>query len=131
MQDFTRRHAIASGLAAAGLGFSGLARAQELAPTTVANAAGNVNITLQQMLRDLNIYEKYGLKPNLMAVADGSKIMGGLIGGTLLVEGYFAKLMYLSLYKMHELALHGWVKVGLDTVARLIVRRTEPHVKLH
>lgn len=81
MQDLTRRHAIASGLAAAGLGFSGLARAQELAPTTVANAAGNVNITLQQMLRDLNIYEKYGLKPNLMAVADGSKIMGGLIGG--------------------------------------------------
>jgi len=47
------------------------------------------------------------------------------------VEGYFAKLMYLSLYKMHELALHGTVKVALDTLARLIVRRTEPHVKLH
>jgi NADH dehydrogenase len=32
---------------------------------------------------------------------------------------------------MHELALHGWVKVALHTLARLIVRRTEPHVKLH
>jgi NADH dehydrogenase len=39
--------------------------------------------------------------------------------------------MYVSLYKMHELALHGLVKVALDTLARMIVRRTEPHVKLH
>jgi len=39
--------------------------------------------------------------------------------------------MYLSLYKMHELALHGFAKVALDTLARQIVRRTEPHVKLH
>jgi NADH dehydrogenase len=27
--------------------------------------------------------------------------------------------------------LHGAVKVTLDTIARLITRRTEPHVKLH
>ena len=39
--------------------------------------------------------------------------------------------MYLSLYKMHEFALHGFAKVMLDTLARLITRRTEPHVKLH
>ncbi len=39
--------------------------------------------------------------------------------------------MYLSLYKMHELALHGLIKVILDTLARMITRRTEPTVKLH
>jgi NADH:ubiquinone reductase (H+-translocating) len=39
--------------------------------------------------------------------------------------------MYLSLYKMHELALHGFTKVSVDTIARFITRRTEPHVKLH
>jgi NADH:quinone reductase (non-electrogenic) len=39
--------------------------------------------------------------------------------------------MYRSLYKMHEYALHGPTKVALDTLARLITRRTEPHVKLH
>jgi NADH dehydrogenase len=54
-----------------------------------------------------------------------------LIGDSLMIEGVFAKMMYLSLYKMHELALHGWTKVTLDTLARLILRRTEPHVKLH
>ena len=39
--------------------------------------------------------------------------------------------MYLSLYKLHLFALHGFGKVVLDTLARLITRRTEPHVKLH
>ena len=39
--------------------------------------------------------------------------------------------MYVSLYKLHELALHGPGKVTLDTLARLITRRTGPHVKLH
>jgi len=32
---------------------------------------------------------------------------------------------------MHLVALHGWVKVALDTLARSITRRTEPHIKLH
>jgi len=54
-----------------------------------------------------------------------------LVGGNLWVEGYFARLMYLSLYKMHEYALHGFAKVALETVVRLITRRTEPVVKLH
>ena len=40
-------------------------------------------------------------------------------------------LEYVSLYNTHELALHGPIKVALDTLARLLVRRTEPHVKLH
>ena len=58
-------------------------------------------------------------------------MMGALVGGNLMFEGRFARLMYESLYKMHELALHGYVKVALNTLARLITRRTEPHVKLH
>ena len=61
---------------------------------------------------------------------------GNLMGGAraarnLWIEGWFARMMYLSLYKMHELALHGFWKVALDTAARVITRRTEPHVKLH
>ena len=58
-------------------------------------------------------------------------MMGGLAKGDLFIEGRFARLMYASLYKMHELALHGWIKVILDTLARMITRRTEPHVRLH
>jgi hypothetical protein len=54
-----------------------------------------------------------------------------LIGRNSWVAGLFARLMYLSLYKMHERALHGVPKVTLDTLARWITRRTEPHVKQH
>jgi NADH dehydrogenase len=63
--------------------------------------------------------------------AIGNMLGGGVIGGSLMIEGLFAGAMYASLYKMHELALHGFPKVALDTLARLITRRTESHVKLH
>ena len=76
-------------------------------------------------------YRDFGSLVSLGEFSTVGNMMGGLIGGSLMVEGLFARMMYLSLYKMHELALHGFPKVALDTLARLIVRRTEPHVKLH
>ena len=76
-------------------------------------------------------YRDFGSLVSLGEFSTVGNMMGGLIGGSLMIEGVFARMMYLSLYKMHELALHGFPKVALDTLARLIVRRTEPHVKLH
>lgn len=58
-------------------------------------------------------------------------LMGRLIGGNLWVDGLFARLMYWSLYRMHLLALHGFARVALHTLAGLITHRTEPRVKLH
>lgn len=58
-------------------------------------------------------------------------LMGLLEGNNLFVEGLLARTMYLSLHRLHELRLHGFAKMSLDTLARLITRRTEPHVKLH
>jgi NADH dehydrogenase len=76
-------------------------------------------------------YRDFGSLVSLGEHSTVGNLMGKLVGGDLLVEGYVARLMYASLYKMHELALHGYIKVALDTLARLITRRTEPHVKLH
>jgi NADH dehydrogenase len=76
-------------------------------------------------------YRDFGSLVSLGEYSTVGNLMGGLLGGNLWVEGYFARMMYVSLYKMHELALHGVSKVTLDTLARLITRRTEPHVKLH
>ncbi|KQV78890.1 NAD(P)/FAD-dependent oxidoreductase [Rhizobacter sp. Root1221] len=76
-------------------------------------------------------YRDFGSLVSLGEFSTVGNMMGGLIGGSLMVEGAFARLMYVSLYKMHELALHGFPKMALDTLARLITRRTEPHVKLH
>lgn len=76
-------------------------------------------------------YKDFGSLVSLGEFSTVGNMMGGISSGALFIEGRFAKLMYTSLYKMHELALHGWVKVTLDTLARMITRRTEPHVKLH
>jgi len=76
-------------------------------------------------------YRDFGSLVSLGEYSSVGSMMGGLIGGSLMVEGLFAKLMYISLYKLHQLALHGWVKVFLDTISRLIHRRTDSIVKLH
>jgi NADH dehydrogenase len=76
-------------------------------------------------------YRDFGSLVSLGRYSTVGSLMGSITRGSLMVEGYFARLMYLSLYKMHEVALHGPVKAGLDTLARLITRRTEPQIKLH
>ncbi len=76
-------------------------------------------------------YRDFGSLVSLGEFSTVGNMMGGLIGGSLMIEGWFARMMYLSLYKMHELALHGFPKVALETLGRMISRRTEPHVKLH
>jgi NADH dehydrogenase len=76
-------------------------------------------------------YRDFGSLVSLGEYSVVGNLMGGLAGRNLWIEGWFARMMYLSLYKMHELALHGFWKVTLDTAARVITRRTETHVKLH
>jgi NADH:ubiquinone reductase (H+-translocating) len=76
-------------------------------------------------------YRDFGSLVSLGEFSTVGSMMGALVGGNLVFEGFFARVMYLSLYKMHEYALHGPVKVALDTLSRMINRRTEPHVKLH
>ncbi|HEY7549218.1 MAG TPA: NAD(P)/FAD-dependent oxidoreductase [Hyphomicrobiaceae bacterium] len=76
-------------------------------------------------------YHDFGSLVSLGEYSTVGNLMGKLVGGNLFIEGWFAGLMYKSLYKMHQLALHGPARVALDTLARLITRRTEPVVKLH
>ncbi|HTZ78490.1 MAG TPA: NAD(P)/FAD-dependent oxidoreductase [Stellaceae bacterium] len=76
-------------------------------------------------------YRDFGSLVSLGRHSTVGSLMGNLIGGSIMVEGLFARFMYVSLYKMHEYALHGFSKVALDTLARMITRRTEPQVKLH
>lgn len=76
-------------------------------------------------------YRDFGSLVSLGHYSTVGSLMGTLVGRNLFVEGYFARFMYVSLYKMHEYKLHGFVKVALDTIARMITRRTEPQVKLH
>jgi NADH:ubiquinone reductase (H+-translocating) len=76
-------------------------------------------------------YRDFGSLVSLGDYSTVGSLMGFVSGRKMMIEGLFAKMMYRSLYKMHEYALHGFWKVALDSVSRLLTRRTEPHVKLH
>jgi len=76
-------------------------------------------------------YKDFGSLVSLGKFSTVGNMMGGLIGKSLMIEGYFAKLMYLSLYKLHELAIHGTLKTTLFTLSRMITKQTNPTVKLH
>lgn len=76
-------------------------------------------------------YRDFGSLVSLGTFGTVGSMLGGLVGRNFVVEGAFARLMYLSLYKKHELTLHGPVKVALETLSRGIARRTRSLVKLH
>ncbi|PKO25305.1 MAG: FAD-dependent oxidoreductase [Betaproteobacteria bacterium HGW-Betaproteobacteria-8] len=76
-------------------------------------------------------YRDYGSLVNLGRYTTVGNLMGAISGGSMFVEGLIARFMYQSLYKMHLMALHGFFTVFLQTIARLITRRTEAKVKLH
>jgi NADH:ubiquinone reductase (H+-translocating) len=76
-------------------------------------------------------YRDFGSLVSLGEYSTVGNLMGALVGGNLWVEGLFARTMYLSLYKMHEVALHGWWKTALGSASRWLTRSTEPRVKLH
>jgi NADH dehydrogenase len=76
-------------------------------------------------------YRDFGSLVSLGSYESVGTLMGFATGGTIRVEGIVAKLFYISLYKLHLWALHGFWRMALDTLARMIRRQTEPKVKLH
>ncbi|HYC38635.1 MAG TPA: NAD(P)/FAD-dependent oxidoreductase [Usitatibacter sp.] len=76
-------------------------------------------------------YRDFGSLVSLGSYETVGTLMGFAAGGTLRIEGLLAKLFYLSLYRLHIWALHGFWRMALDTLARAIRRQTDPKVKLH
>ena len=58
-------------------------------------------------------------------------LMGKLTGSTLLVEGMIARFLYVALYRAHLMALHGLLRMLLDTLAQWLRGKTVPRIKLH
>jgi NADH dehydrogenase len=76
-------------------------------------------------------YRDFGSLVSLGEYSTVGNLMGALVGGNLWVEGLFARAMYKSLYKMHQVALHGYWKTAVGSASRMLTRGTEPRVKLH
>ncbi|HET6468604.1 MAG TPA: NAD(P)/FAD-dependent oxidoreductase [Geminicoccaceae bacterium] len=75
------------------------------------------------------VYRDYGSLISLSYSAVG-QLMGNLFG-TVNIEGWLARAAYVSLYRRHQLALHGLGWVILSMLARLFARGTRPRLKLH
>ena len=75
------------------------------------------------------VYRDFGSLVSLGKYSTVGSLMGFIVGRSFFIEGYFARLTYRSLYKMHEAALHGRGR----TLLRLFTpsARPAPTVKLH
>jgi len=79
-------------------------------------------------------YVDYGSLINMSRYSTIGNLMGNLAGkisSNIFIEGLIARFVYLSLYKMHQLVVHGLVRVGLLTIANLLTRKMKPRMKLH
>ena len=77
------------------------------------------------------VYKDHGSLVSLSRFSTVGSLMGNLIGGRMAIEGRLARFVYKSLYRMHLIAVHGWLKgLALMLVGRVnaIVR---PRLKLH
>ncbi|WP_101760544.1 NAD(P)/FAD-dependent oxidoreductase [Oceanicoccus sp. KOV_DT_Chl] len=76
-------------------------------------------------------YRDYGSLVSLSGYTAFGTLMGGLTGGSLKVKGRIARLTYVSLYRMHQFAIHGWLRVILLTLTDNINRFLRPRLKVH
>jgi len=77
------------------------------------------------------VYRDFGSLVSLGRYSTIGSLMGFLVGRSFLVEGLFARLMYRSLYTMHEVAVQGSRRTLFGSLGRGLSHRGEPQVKLH
>lgn len=75
-------------------------------------------------------YKDYGSLVSLGKYSTVGNLMGNLTG-SVMIEGLFARMMYLSLYKMHQLALFGFYRTMMLSLAYALRSTIDPKIKLH
>ncbi|MEN7342012.1 MAG: NAD(P)/FAD-dependent oxidoreductase [Pseudomonadota bacterium] len=76
-------------------------------------------------------YRDFGSLVSLSKYTTVGNLMGNLVRGTVFVEGWVARLVYLSLYRMHQAAIHGRFSTLLIMLGDRIYKATRASVKLH
>jgi NADH dehydrogenase len=76
-------------------------------------------------------YQDRGSLVSLSRYSTVGSLMGNLVGGRMAIEGRLARLMYLSLYRMHLLAIHGWLKGAALILVGHVNQVVRPRLKLH
>lgn len=75
-------------------------------------------------------YRDYGSLISLSTFSAVGNLMGNLTGNVML-EGWLARMFYVSLYRMHQIALYGVARTTLMMVGDKLSTSTVPRLKLH
>lgn len=76
-------------------------------------------------------YRDYGSLVSFGQSTSVGSLMGSLRGFSWFVEGFLARMMYVSLHLLHHQAVLGTIRTGVLALARFLVKRATPLVKLH
>ena len=76
-------------------------------------------------------YNDHGSLVNLSRYSAVGSLMGNLTKNTMFIEGKLARLMYVSLYRMHQNAIHGPLKTAALWLCEKLMRSVRPKMKLH
>jgi NADH dehydrogenase len=77
------------------------------------------------------VYKDFGSLVSLSKFSTVGNLMGNLMRGTVFIEGWAARMVYLSLYRMHQRAVHGAFTTFLIMLGDRIYRATRAEIKLH
>jgi NADH dehydrogenase len=77
------------------------------------------------------VYKDFGSLISLSRFSTVGNLMGNLMRGTVFVEGWLARMFYLSLYRMHQNAVHGPITTLLIILGDRIYKATRAELKLH
>ena len=77
------------------------------------------------------VYKDHGSLINFSRYTTVGNLMGNLSGRSMYIEGKVARLFYVSLYRMHQVALHGFLRTGIIWLMDIISRAMHPRLKLH
>ncbi|MYM84784.1 FAD-dependent oxidoreductase [Duganella sp. FT50W] len=77
------------------------------------------------------VYRDYGSLVSFGQTTSVGSLMGSLKGLSWFVDGFVARMMYVSLHLMHHKAVLGTVRTGVLALARFLIKRSTPLVKLH
>lgn len=75
-------------------------------------------------------YHDYGSLVSLGKFSTVGNLMGNLMG-TVSIGGLIARVVYLSLYKMHQVAVHGYYRTAMLTLSNLFRHSVYRRIKLH
>jgi NADH dehydrogenase len=77
------------------------------------------------------VYHDHGSLVSLSRFSTVGSLMGNLVGGRMAVEGRLARIAYLGLYRMHLIAIHGWLQGVLFIAVSQVNQVVRPRLKLH